>query len=483
MCAMESSSLVKDYNPVTPAAFARGYIVYCSFGHPHLVCRPEHIPDDPMLPHPIYAFRSGRVFAEQFLHDLDPWRNSQFIISTLFDYLHITSFGSGYKPVTSQLNEVAEALVDERLVMFELWDIAEHPNVVKQQLQKSDKTRSSDAAGSSAPKRSSGADLASPEKKAPAPSSTSSAPVVTGAGKKADTSKASEPQASEASAKKAPAPKKAPPQSMEECVQRLADARKRLEETGEYQPKYSQSELTELAEKGELNDRFFVRLIFGDVSKAENTSLGFPRPDSKRAPYWATTFDQMENADTDPMLLAALFGIDHKEISPDQEFTLAIIDSHSMPPKAERETFIPTFEKMKDFSKRELKGDLKERKIPQGVIDEVLSEEGAIEFEKTIETYKEKGGNIFDEQDFKEFLEIENNNNQNQSLARFRIMNQFGANQLFSGNGLTKIDKSSDWGSKTKGNYGVVESFTFERDPLEINQLENAVKLIKAPRV
>ncbi|KJY95854.1 ADP-ribosyltransferase domain-containing protein [Pseudoalteromonas ruthenica] len=203
---MESSSLVKDYNPVTPAAFARGYIVYCSFGHPHLVCRPEHIPDDPMLPHPIYAFRSGRVFAEQFLHDLDPWRNSQFIISTLFDYLHITSFGSGYKPVTSQLNEVAEALVDERLVMFELWDIAEHPNVVKQQLQKSDKTRSSDAAGSSAPKRSSGADLASPEKKAPAPSSTSSAPVVTGAGKKADTSKASEPQASEASTKKAPAP-------------------------------------------------------------------------------------------------------------------------------------------------------------------------------------------------------------------------------------------------------------------------------------
>ncbi|TMP86801.1 hypothetical protein CWC05_09975 [Pseudoalteromonas ruthenica] len=184
MCAMESSSLVKDYNPVTPAAFARGYIVYCSFGHPHLVCRPEHIPDDPMLPHPIYAFRSGRVFAEQFLHDLDPWRNSQFIISTLFDYLHITSFGSGYKPVTSQLNEVAEALVDERLVMFELWDIAEHPNVVKQQLQKSDKTRSSDAAGSSAPKRSSGADLASPEKKAPPKPGIGAIPVTSGGSSK-----------------------------------------------------------------------------------------------------------------------------------------------------------------------------------------------------------------------------------------------------------------------------------------------------------
>ena len=90
------------------------------------------------------------------------------------------------------------------IVMFELWDIAEQLNVVKQQPQKSIKHAVAmplPLAHQQQRRR-----FTSPEKKAPAPSSRSSAPVVTGAGKKADTSKASEPQASEASTKKAPAP-------------------------------------------------------------------------------------------------------------------------------------------------------------------------------------------------------------------------------------------------------------------------------------
>ena len=472
---MESSSLVKDYNPVTPAAFARGYIVYCSFGHPHLVCRPEHIPDDPMLPHPIYAFRSGRVFAEQFLHDLDPWRNSQFIISTLFDYLHITSFGSGYKPVTSQLNEVAEALVDERLVMFELWDIAEHPNVVKQQLQKSDKTRSSDAAGSSAPKRSSGADLASPEKKAPAPSSTSSAPVVTGAGKKTDTSKASEPQASEASAKKAPAQKKAPPQSMEECVQRLADARKRLEETGEYQPKYSQSELEALAAKGVVKERFIVTL---QEKKSPNDKLGFKR-ESGRTTTWTTTFDQMENADTDPKLLNDLNGMNWKE---DAEWEVIIVDQEKYLENEDSYTFVPTYDRMKDVGVKEFS----DKNSPE-TLKEVMTPEYSQEYKEIMNDYFEAGLNPYNERRVDRFAKsyFDSETKCESFLSRHLYTTEIGTNHAFSGDGLTKTKGES--GYLPANQHGTLESITIERSPKSIAELEDpkvgAIKRIPAKPV
>ncbi|WP_022945448.1 hypothetical protein [Pseudoalteromonas ruthenica] len=465
---MESSSLVKDYNPVTPAAFARGYIVYCSFGHPHLVCRPEHIPDDPMLPHPIYAFRSGRVFAEQFLHDLDPWRNSQFIISTLFDYLHITSFGSGYKPVTSLLNEVAEALVDERLVMFELWDIAEHPNVVKQQLQKSDKTRSSDAAGSSAPKRSSGADLASPEKKAPAASSTSSAPVVTGAGKKTDTSKASEPQASEASTKKAPAQKKAPPQSMEECVQRLADARKRLEETGEYQPKYSQSELEALAAKGVVKERFIVTL---QEKKGPNDKLGFER-ESGRTTTWTTTFDQMENADTDPKLLNDLNGMNWKE---DAEWEVIIVDQEKYLENEDSYTFVPTYDRMKDVGVKEFSNkNLSEKNehSPEK-LKEVMTPEYSKEYSKIMDDFEKAKFNQYKKQHVKAFSNnyFKDKNEKEKFLCRHEYTCEIGTNKWFSGDGLTKTNGNS--GYVPANQHGTLESITLERSPKTIAELED----------
>ena len=163
------------------ALFSQGIVVYCCFGEPHLICRPEHIPDDPMLGPAMAEFSAGVVFAEQFLQDLDPWRNNHLIISALYDYLNLTLLNGGSKPIYVQLCDVAQAMTDGRLVVYPLEDIAQHPSVVKRQLQKSDKTRSQQSSAEQ-PKRSSGADLASPQGKSTPSSSKAAVPASSSAG-------------------------------------------------------------------------------------------------------------------------------------------------------------------------------------------------------------------------------------------------------------------------------------------------------------
>ena len=91
---------------------------------------------------------------------------------------------------------------------------------------------------------------------------------------------------------------KTEPASLEEAVSILAARRQQIATQG-YQQKYSDAELATKAQQGEVNDRFLLRLIFGDAAKAASGTLGFRRP-SGRAPYWSTTFDMAEAADTDP---------------------------------------------------------------------------------------------------------------------------------------------------------------------------------------
>ncbi|GCF90870.1 hypothetical protein [Shewanella sp. M-Br] len=66
------------------------------------------------------------------------------------------------------------------------------------------------------------------------------------------------------------------------------------------------------------------------------------------------------------------------------------------------------------------------------------------------------------------------------SPARHVMQEEFGANPLFAGNGLTKVDKNNRYAKDIGQNSGVVETFTFERDPLTIDELQTlgAVTLI-----
>lgn len=214
------------------------------------------------------------------------------------------------------------------------------------------------------------------------------------------------------------------PQSLDDAAEILAARREQIASEG-YQQKYTDEELKQIASSGEVNDRFLVRLIFGDSESTGSQRLGFNRP-SGRAPYWATTFDMAEAADTDPEILAGLFGIEVFDSS--QEYSLAIIDTESMPAQAERTSFIPTFDRMSEFGQREF---TEEEGFGPNTMEGIMNDQFAEDYAVFMKGYKKTGQNIYD---------------------------------------IKAI------GPK----YGVVETFTFERNTLTISELGSAVKIVPA---
>lgn len=277
-------------------------------------------------------------------------------------------------------------------------------------------------------------------------------------------------------AAKPAASKKVEPESLEHAQQILAERRKQIEQSG-YQPKYSDAELLAIAEAGDIaNDRFHVRLIFNNAEKAMGSTLGFRR-NSGRAPYWATTFDMAEAADTDPELLACIFGIEN--YSPDNEFSLVIIDTHNLPPQAERQTFVPTFDNMTAFCNEELTmeemGDCSD-------VKDVLNSDFAAEYEMFMADYAKTGESEYDRdaiRDHAEEVSLDKSKTE-EILLRHKIQTECGANPLFAGNGLTKVNHKSLYASDVPQQFGVAETFTFERDPLTINELGSAVAVLPA---
>lgn len=256
----------------------------------------------------------------------------------------------------------------------------------------------------------------------------------------------------------------------------MAERRKQIEQNG-YQPKYSDSELLEMAHDPELtNERFHVRLVFNSQENTIKSSLGYKR-DSNRAPYWATTFDMAEAADTDPELLACLFGI--KNYSSEQDFSLVLIDTHNMPIQAERQSFVPTFDNMIKFCNNEMTPDELQ---PLGDVSAVLNESFSSEYEAFMDDFAKTGESEHDIDAIRDHLDEINANKykKSQVLLRHKVQAEFGANSLYSGNGLTKVNKTSRYSSDVNQELGVVETFIFERDPLKINELGSCVAVIPA---
>ena len=270
--------------------------------------------------------------------------------------------------------------------------------------------------------------------------------------------------------------RKVEPTSLEHAQQILAERRKQIEQSG-YQPKYSDAELLAMAEAGDIaNERFHVRLVFNNPDKALDSTLGFRR-NSGRAPYWATTFDMAEAADTDPEILACIFGIEN--YTPDDEFSLVIIDNHNLPPQAERQTFVPTFANMTEFCNNELTS---EEMGNCSDVTEVLNDEFAAEYQAFMADYAKTGESEYDRDAIRDHAEALGANKEltEKILLRQKIQAECGANPLFSGNGLTKVNHKNRYAADVPQQYGVAETFTFERDPLTITELAGSATVLPA---
>jgi hypothetical protein len=246
-----------------------------------------------------------------------------------------------------------------------------------------------------------------------------------------------------------------PPASLNEAIERLGEARERLFSNG-FKPKYSDSQLKAMAAKGEVNDRFVVRFMESKYAKGDGY-LG-PMNDGK-VRYWSTTFDQIENADTDPKRISESLGLDY---DPSKDYKLAVIDTADAAKYGDSHTIIPTHEKLGEFAASELKD------IPQDKIPKVLNDGYSDEFARAMGIAKKDGVDIRDMDDLSEFSDTYFSNKDGRELFKIRakIQNELGANEYFTGNGLTAYT------GKEGGNvYGTLETFTFDKNPQTIDNM------------
>lgn len=258
---------------------------------------------------------------------------------------------------------------------------------------------------------------------------------------------------------------KSAPQSLDDCQQCLIDARKKLDSEG-YKPKYTDAQqLQKVKENSVSKERFLVS--FQTENTYPDAKLAFQR-DSGLAPVWATSFDQLENADTDPQLIADILGTPY---DPSKDYVLHIIDRGEDGTQFGQNTLVPTWDNMQEPTQKYLGG-----KHDPAVLAEVMTPEYQTQYAEDIENYHSIGLKEFDKNDQKEYSEILSSEDRKKFLARHNVRTEIGANSEFTGNGLTQSREGST-------NYGVVETLTLKNNPPPISKMGNVKTINLKPRV
>lgn len=264
-----------------------------------------------------------------------------------------------------------------------------------------------------------------------------------------------------------------PPQSLADCEAALKKAANDLAIHG-YVPKYSDSELRAMASAGTLpNDRFLVR--FSPIAESADQPIGHMR-DSGRHPLWMSTFDMLERADSDPALIADVFGTKY---DPNKQYTLYIIDRGEDYLTDGSDTFVPTFANMRSKLKDEFAAD-----IEPEVIDQVMTPEYAEAFRKHWDAFNANvtanGKNwqaTFDTDEAEQFAvrHFSDINEQEKFVARQKILSEIGAWEIFTGDGLTEMYSKN-------GSPGALEVLDIQHKPETLRILESG-KTVKAIRL
>ncbi|WP_076418011.1 hypothetical protein [Colwellia sp. UCD-KL20] len=98
----------------------KGHYVLCQFGYPHLVCKPEDKPADPLLASPLAQFVSCASYGEQFLQSLHQWKNVPNIVNKLFCYYVNDDYQQANQHTDKIINLLATALEQGSLVIIPL---------------------------------------------------------------------------------------------------------------------------------------------------------------------------------------------------------------------------------------------------------------------------------------------------------------------------------------------------------------------------
>ena len=243
------------------------------------------------------------------------------------------------------------------------------------------------------------------------------------------------------------------PANLEEAVERLNQQRAVLAEQGldAARPRYSDAELTEMAKRAEtqgLGDRFIVRLTERRHA-GDSDNIG-PVDNNGNAKYWTAPLKTVEPGDTDPRALASLLGKDNYD--PNADYSVAIVDLEKSNLREEANTFVPTFNNMADFAKKEL-SDYDPKRI-----DEVMNQDYAARYPEPRQAMDNDGYDVNDPGDVNRFARnyLDSAAEQERFRTRAAIERKLGANQRFMGDGRTEYLGESQTA-------GALETYTFDR--------------------
>ncbi|WP_295803203.1 hypothetical protein [uncultured Microbulbifer sp.] len=262
-----------------------------------------------------------------------------------------------------------------------------------------------------------------------------------------------------------------PPASLEDAVKRLNSMTSEISRNG-YQPKYTDTELKALAQSGDVSqERFQVRFMESRylTNNGEPGMLGAPMRgvSGNGAKYWSTSFDQLEDADSDARLISEKLGLDY---NPKTKYALIVIDTEKSAPLTGVKSVPATFEKVSKFANKELPDD-----FPEGFTDITMTpefqEQYAQHYQAAVDGKFLKTPWSTQTNHFSDYLDTTDLSDitKEQLKQRMAMQSKIGNNQYYEGNGLTRNNiKESD------NQFGAVETLNFERKPVNLQQLEDA---------
>ena len=277
--------------------------------------------------------------------------------------------------------------------------------------------------------------------------------------------------------------KRVQPSSLSEAAEILKKRREEIALNG-YKPKYDDELLSHMASYSDVgNERFQVRfmesrylqnretpeiLLSGAMGQTMEGATG------KGAKYWSTSFDQLEDADSDPKLISEKLGLQYQS---DREFSLVIVDSEKAAPLTGVKSVSATFEELGKFSNKELPDDFPKEFTDVAMTPEFQSNY-AEHFAAAVEQSYLKDEWSRDTVKFNKYLQSTGISQKEIDLMmlRMEMAGKVGNNQYYLGNGLTK-----DMNPSTVNDFGVVETLNFERKEVNLKQLSdaNAITILK----
>ncbi len=257
-------------------------------------------------------------------------------------------------------------------------------------------------------------------------------------------------------------PGKVLPRSFGEAKKLLADARNSIIANGKApSPKYTQEQLHHIAQEGFADEKFIVRLVeepHVHRNGPHNGTLGKEGPAGVQV--WSTSFDQIAHLDTDPKLITEAMGVNYK---PDAKYKLAIIDQADAVKYADAETIVPTYGNLTKFVEEKLPGKVENPALTK----EVMTPEYSREYEALIKEMPEDAWS--DPLGRARYLRRKGLNAEEGKAfdTRFSIQSNTGANEHYTGNGLTKTISST----VDQPVYGAVEAFSLHKSPKTFRQM------------